>query len=146
MHSLLRDNSKIHYKQRSFHLPNLACYLGAVKLLQLIEADIYRDGGSYGARFETDENIDYCLWLQCLQMSNDEGLQHRDLFEYRGTERPDNCSPVTLGSEADQQIILRIQEFLAHPQLSPDPWLTIDNRVTRLTEMLHYMPRRKPLR
>lgn len=38
--------------------------MGALKLVELIEADIYRDGGSYGASFIADDDREYGLWLE----------------------------------------------------------------------------------
>jgi hypothetical protein len=117
-----------------------------VTLLQLLEADIHRDGGSYGALFSTDEGPEYGLWLQRSGMPDEKGLHHRWLFEYRGVDRPANAIPVVTGSDEEQEINARIQEFLARPspELAPAPWLDIDTRIQRLAELLSHTIRREP--
>jgi hypothetical protein len=35
-----------------------------MKLVTLLSADVYRDGGSFGAQFSTDDGLEYGLWLQ----------------------------------------------------------------------------------
>jgi hypothetical protein len=85
-----------------------------MKLVKLLWADIFRDGGSYGAEFSTDEDLSYSLFLQRSRMPDEEGLHHRWLFEYRGSfsERPENCLPVLAASVQEQQIIERLKIFL----------------------------------
>ncbi len=53
-----------------------------MELTKLISADIYRDGGSYSATFETDDGRTYSVWLQRSKMPDHEGMHHRGLFAY----------------------------------------------------------------
>lgn len=117
-----------------------------MKLVELLWADIFRDGGSYGAEFLTDEDLSYSLFLQRSRMPDEKGLHHRWLYEYRGSEKPENCIPVITGSIEEQQIISRLESFLkANPNPDDDSqpgsnqyWLE------RLEELLHYVSLREP--
>jgi len=72
---------------------------------KLIFADIYRDGGSYGASFETDNGLTYNIFLQRSKMPDADGLHHRWLFEYFGDNRPQGCLPVVTGSEEEKALL-----------------------------------------
>ena len=116
-----------------------------MKLVELIEADIYRDGGSYGASFIADDDREYGLWLERSRMPDGAGLHHRWLFEYRGSERPNDCVPVVTGSDEERALFDRLDEFLRAPIVrltshSPDP----SNRLRRLGELRDYAARREP--
>jgi len=118
-----------------------------MRLLTLIEADIYRDGGSYGALFVGEDCLEYGLWLERSRMPDVEGLHHRWLFEYRGSKLPAERVPIVTGSIEEQRLIRRIQAFLAQdfPVLAPASWHQgYDIRLERLKEMLHYIIRREP--
>jgi hypothetical protein len=116
-----------------------------VKLAKLIFADIYRDGGSYEASFETDEGLIYNVWLQCSRMPDDEGLHHRWLFHYFGDERPKDCLPVVTGSDEERALMGRLRSVLAAPTLEGVSVGTLENKdLDRLNELLGYIERREP--
>lgn len=52
-----------------------------MKLVKLNLIDVFRDGGSYGASFQTDDDLTYNLWPQRSKMPDGEGLHHRWLYE-----------------------------------------------------------------
>ncbi len=115
-----------------------------MQLTRLIYADIYRDGGSYGASFETSEGHTYNIWLECSIRPDEEGLHHRWLFHYFGEERPKDCLPVVTGSTEERELLGRLRGFLAVPPLegaSPDPE---DNSLYRLKKLIGYIERREP--
>ena len=117
-----------------------------VKLTRLIYADIYRDGGSYGASFETGEGFIYSVWLECSRMPDGEGLHHRWLFQYFGNERPKDCLPVVTGSEEERALLGRLHSFLTAQALevvSP-PASFEDKCLVRLKELVSYIERREP--
>ena len=119
-----------------------------MKLIKLLWADIFRDGGSYGAEFSTDEDSNYNLFLQCSRMPDENGLHHRWLFEYRGSsyEVPENCLPVLSGSNEEQQIIERLKSFLKTiSKFEDEDIYNSDNyRRRQLEKLLHYIPLREP--
>ena len=55
-----------------------------MNLTRLAFADVYRDGGSYEARFETEDARGFGLWLQRSAMPDLEGRHHRWLYAYPG--------------------------------------------------------------
>jgi hypothetical protein len=118
-----------------------------MRLTRLIFADIYRDGGSYGASFETDNGLTYNVELQCSRMPDDEGLHHRWLFQYFGKERPEGCLPVVTGSEDERALLERLRDFLASttPEAAlPLASLESEGRPDRLKELVDYIERREP--
>ena len=111
----------------------------------LIEADVYRDGGSYGASFLGDDGLEYGLWLERSRPPDAAGLHHRWLFEYRGPVRPDDCVPVVTGSIEEQELLARIDEFLLLHSVEftlrvPDA----AHNLQRLRELRDYAARRDP--
>jgi hypothetical protein len=114
-----------------------------MKITKLTFADIYRDGGSYRACFETDNGLTYNIWLQRSKMPDGDGLHHRWLFEYFGTDRPQGCLPVVTGSKEEKALLDRLKDFLRSCTLglaSPSEHKNLD----RLTELVHYIERREP--
>ena len=110
---------------------------------KLIFADIYRDGGSYGASFETDNGLTYNIFLQRSKMPDADGLHHRWLFEYFGDNRPQGCLPVVTGSEEEKALLDRLKDFLGSCTLglaSSSEHESLD----RLKELVHYIERREP--
>ena len=110
---------------------------------KLIFADIYRDGGSYGASFETDNGLTYNIFLQRSKMPDADGLHHRWLFEYFGDNRPQGCLPVVTGSEEEKALLNRLKDFLGSCTLglaSSSEHESLD----RLKELVHYIERREP--
>lgn len=101
------------------------------ELERLISADVIRDGGSIEAVFETADGRLYNIYLQRSKMPDAEGLHHRWLFEYFGSESPDNPLPIVTGSEEERALISRLSHFAkqqlvdpaAHPKGSPLWWL-----------------------
>lgn len=117
-----------------------------MKLVKLLWADIFRDGGSYGAEFSTDEHLSYSVFLERSRMPDEEGLHHRWLYEYRGSERPENCLPIITGSVEEQQLINRLDCFFkANPKPNDEDQYDSDNyRLGQLEKLLHYIPLREP--
>lgn len=117
-----------------------------MKIVKLLWADIYRDGGSYEAEFSTDENLSYSVFLERSRMPDEKGLHHRWLYEYRGSERPENCLPVITGSIEEQQLIDRLESFLKVNPISDDEnqHNSAKNHLMRLEKLLHYIPLREP--
>jgi hypothetical protein len=114
-----------------------------MKLTKLNSADIYRDGGSYGASFETDNGRTYNVWLQRSKMPDSDGLHHRWLFEYFGADRPRGCLPIVTGSADENALLGRLKNFLAssaHELFSSSEHANLG----RLTELVHYIERREP--
>ena len=114
-----------------------------MKLTKLNFADIHRDGGSYGASFETDNGLTYNIWLQRSKMPDRDGLHHRWLFEYFGANRPQGCLPVITGSEEEKALLGRLKDFLTSctRKLAPS---SEQANVDRLTELALYIERREP--
>lgn len=117
-----------------------------MKLIKLIWADIFRDGGSYGAEFSTDENLTYNIFLKCSAEPDEKGLHHRWLFEYRGSEIPKDCLPIITGSIEEQQIIARLKYFLkTNPKPDEENLHDADNyRMKMLEKLFYYIPLREP--
>lgn len=117
-----------------------------MKLVELVWADIFRDGGSYEAEFSTDEELIYRIFLKRSAMPDEEGLHHRWLFEYRGSKLPDDCLPVITGSLEEQRLIARLDRFLKeNTELNNENVNEPQNyRLKFLREMLHYIPLREP--
>ena len=57
------------------------------RLRRLMFADVYRDGGSFEARFETESGKGFGLWLQRAAMPDASGPHHRWLFAYEGVSK-----------------------------------------------------------
>ena len=118
-----------------------------MKLTRLISAESYRDGGSYGASFETDDGLAYNVWLQQSKMPDDEGLHHRWLFQNFGKMRPEGCLPVVTGSEDERVLLEHLHDFLASAtQETASPLVSVedDGHVVRLKELVGYIERREP--
>ena len=106
---------------------------------KLIEADIYRDGGSYGASFERDDDRIYSIWLQRSGIPNEGGLHHRWLFEYFGTTRPSECLPVVTGSDQERALLARLKDFVERAATKPSLTPSHDNGLVRLRELIRYI-------
>lgn len=121
-----------------------------MKLVKLLWADIFRDGGSYGAEFSTDEETNYSIFLECSPMPANEGLHHRWLFAYRDSfsERPENGFPVTTGSIEEQELVNRLKRFLEaigkFKDEDENQYNSESYRLKRLEELLHYISLREP--
>ena len=119
-----------------------------MKLIELLWADIFRDGGSYGAEFSTDENLNYSVFLERSRMNDKAGLHHRWLFEYRAefSERPENGLPVITGSLEEQQLINRLESFLdVNPKSEIEGQYGSRNyHLRQLEELLRYISLREP--
>ncbi len=89
-----------------------------MKLVELQEADMYRDGGSFGALFLADDGGEYGLWLERSHMPDAAGLHHRWLFQYRTHSPPEGCTPVSSGGTDEAEILRLLDEFLRSPVLS----------------------------
>lgn len=114
-----------------------------MKIVELLWADIYRDGGSYEARFSTQDGLGYGLWLQRSTMPDAKGTHHRWLFEYRGDKRPTGCVPVITGSDEEHELVRRLNAYLEATNSLPQ------NRenvyfLRRLREMRDYILCREP--
>ena len=118
-----------------------------MKLVKLLWADIFRDGGSYGAEFSTDEDANYSIFLERSRMPNGKGLHHRWLFKHRGSfpEHPENGISVVTGSIEEQEITNCLKCFLeASPKLTKENQDNSDNyHLERLEELLYYIPLRE---
>jgi hypothetical protein len=113
-----------------------------VNLTKLNFADIYRDGGSYGASFETDDGLIYSIWLQRSKMPDEDGLHHRWLFEFLGDNRPEDCLPMVTGSDEEKALLGRLKDFLASSTLERAS--SEQANLDRLTELVHHIERREP--
>jgi hypothetical protein len=115
-----------------------------MKLVKLLGADMYRDGGSYSAEFETEEGSIYGVFLQRSAMPDEKGLHHKWLYEYHGYHKPEGCPPVITGSVQERDLIERLQDFLSVQPDTP----TTDNRqiyyLEHLGEMIRYIQHREP--
>jgi hypothetical protein len=107
---------------------------------------IHRDGGSYGATFETEGGLIYNVWLQRSKMPDGEGLHHRWLFEYVGANRPQDCLPIVTGSEEEKALLVRLKDFLASrpPRIVSSSSIVEHADLDRLRELVHYIERREP--
>ena len=114
-----------------------------MKLTKLNFADIHRDGGSYGASFETDNGLTYNIWLQRSKMPDGDGLHHRWLLEYFEASQPQGRLPVVTGSEEEKALLGRLKDFLASCTLELASSSERTN-LDRLTELVHYIERREP--
>jgi hypothetical protein len=114
-----------------------------MNLLHLLSADIYRDGGSYGARFSDSDNQTYTLWLQRSAMPDNAGLHHRSLFLYAGDTRPSDCKPIGIGTPEELSIVATIESILAADQRQGRDH-TSHQDFERLRQMLSYIKVREP--
>jgi hypothetical protein len=110
-----------------------------VELKKLTFADIYRDGGSYGATFETDDGRSYNVWLQRSKMPDSEGLHHRRLFAYFGAELPERAPPIMTGSDEERTLLSRLNRLAT----SSGDTASAAN-IDRLRELIGYIERREP--
>jgi hypothetical protein len=117
-----------------------------LKLARLIFADIYRDGGSYKASFETDGGLTYNVFLQRSKMPDSAGLHHRWLFQHFGEELPEGCLPVVTGSKEETALLGLLRDFMASRTLEAvSTTAPQENEGThRLTELVYYIERREP--
>jgi hypothetical protein len=115
-----------------------------MKLVKLLGADIYRDGGSYSAEFETDEGTVYSVFLQRSAMPDENGLHHKWLYEYQGYDKPKNCSPIITGSVEERNLLERLQDFLSAQFDVPMTDERQKYHLERLGKMIHYIQRREP--
>lgn len=120
-----------------------------MKITRLVFADIYRDGGSYRASFETDDGSTNTVLLKRSRMPDDEGLHHRWLFQYVGNERPEDCLPVVTGSQEERALLALLREFTS--SATPDTSSATvsqhnegNNSMTRLRELIKYIELREP--
>lgn len=118
-------------------------------LTKLLVADIYRDGGSYCASFETDDNRRYNIWLQRSKMPDEDGLHHRWLHEYFGERHQDGDlrgRPIVTGSEAECLLLSRLNKFLteANPEPEGEPASASNKNIRCLRELIKYIGRREP--
>jgi len=113
--------------------------------MRLVTADVYRDGGSYGARFSGDDGTIYTLWLQRSAMPDEAGRHHRDLFLYAGEFRPFDCKPIPFHSNEECSIVTAIVGILAASEgkeghaAEPSPY-----HIEQLRQMLSYIRIRDP--
>lgn len=114
-----------------------------MRLVGLDYCDVHLDGGSYSASWLTDDEQEYGLWLQRSRMPDDAGFHHRWLFEYRGERRAPDCPPVVSGSQQEQELLARLDEFLREPKVTPTP-IGTHCSLRRLLEMHGYIVRREP--
>jgi len=114
--------------------------------MKLNFADIHRDGGSYGASFETDDGLTYNIWLQRSKMPDGDGLHHRWLFEYLGAIRPQGCLPVVTGSDEEKALLRRLKDFLASQTFGPTSSSAYVEQANldRLRELIHSIEHREP--
>jgi hypothetical protein len=112
-------------------------------LTRLTFVDVYRDGGSYGAQFATEDGVGFGLWLQRSRMPDAHGPYHRWLFAFPGHVKPSNAVPVVTGSEEERGILSALDEFLAH---SNAQHLTADAEASlaKLRQMVRYIRVREP--
>jgi hypothetical protein len=115
-----------------------------MNIRKLIEADIHRDGGSYGASFETDDDRIYSIWLQRSRMPDGGGPHHRWLFEYFGRARPSECLPVVTGSDQERALLARLKDFAELVAICPSSDASHDDAIARLRELIHYIEHREP--
>ncbi|WP_257167859.1 hypothetical protein [Bradyrhizobium sp. SRS-191] len=109
-------------------------------LARLISVNVFRDGGSYEARFATDDGRLIALWLQRSAMPDAAGLHHRELFLYEeGSAVPDPRLLIT-GSSEEQDLLQRLTEVIARPRQDCDP-----GELERLGRMIACIERREPL-
>jgi len=109
-----------------------------MKLVNLLSADMYRDGGSYSAEFETDDGLGYSVFLQRSKMPDEEGLHHRWLYKYRGFVKPANCKPVLTGSSEEQELLKRLKNFVAANSQENETY-----NFKRLCELIEYITLRE---
>ncbi len=117
-----------------------------MKLTALIDAEIYRDGGSYEARFQTDDGEPYTVWLQAFAARTQSRPRHQWLFEYRADQRPADAVPVVSGSQQEHELLARLDAFLLAPTETPvaTAWPPEGHRLARLREMREFIPQREP--
>jgi predicted metal-binding protein len=115
-----------------------------MELVKLLGADMYRDGGSFSAEFETNDGTIHSVFLQRSAMPDNEGLHHKWLYQYQGYDKPQNCPPIITGSDEESELLARLQDFLAAQLNVP----TTDERqkyhLERLSKMIYYIQHREP--
>ncbi|MGY3448753.1 hypothetical protein [Bradyrhizobium sp. USDA 4353] len=119
-------------------------------LARLISLDIFRDGGSYEARFATKDDRLIALWLQRSAMPDAGGLHHRELFLYEeGSPVPDPQLLITTSSE-ERDLLRRLADFVALHGKGCDPAELHGKgcdpaELVRLAQLLVCIERREPL-
>jgi hypothetical protein len=104
-------------------------------------AEIYRDGGSFEARFETANGKGFGVWLQRSAMPDASGLHHRWLFAYEGVARSPDCVPVATGSDDERELLESLDGFLANAagEMLADP-----AHLARLRRLVQHLRTREP--
>ncbi len=74
-----------------------------MKLLKLLAAEMYRDGGSLEATFLDTLGTESSLFLQVSRMPDDEGYHHRDLYPSRYRREGAMPKPILKGSEQERE-------------------------------------------
>src|SRR5215469_3264413 len=108
-----------------------------VNFTHLKFADVYRDGGSYGATLETDTGKEFSIWLQRSRMPDANGLHHRWLFAYEGREKPSDAVPVLTGSDRERDLLQALDRFMGSSREG-------NRSIERLREMIGYIRTREP--
>ncbi|WP_316182924.1 hypothetical protein [Bradyrhizobium sp. SZCCHNRI1009] len=110
-------------------------------LARLISVEIFRDGGSYEARFETEDGSLVALWLQRSAMPDAAGLHHRELFVHDDRQPVAGPQPLTTGSREEQDLLHRLSAFVvSQADRSGDTGV-----LARLRQMIAYIERREPV-
>ncbi|GLH81302.1 hypothetical protein SSBR45G_62110 [Bradyrhizobium sp. SSBR45G] len=109
-------------------------------LARLMSVDVFRDGGSYEARFATKDGRLMALWLQRSAMPDADGMHHRELFLHEDGGFTPHPRLLTTGSREEQDLLQRLADFVARRGQDCDP-----DELARLRQMIACIERREPL-
>jgi len=117
-----------------------------MRLKKLLFADIYRDGGSYEARFECDQGAVLTISLLVSEMPDGDDLHHRLLYVYSGRNMPTNALPIPKHSMADRHLLATLSRFIESGEsVECSVGDDSDYYRTKAKELTNYIARREPI-
>jgi hypothetical protein len=84
-----------------------------MKLLQLLKAEMYRDGGSLEAIFLDATGVERSLFLEVSRMPDQNGYHHKDLYASRYRHKGAMPDPIPKGSEEEHEWIDSLAAWIA---------------------------------
>lgn len=132
-----------------------------MKLARLLEAEIYRDGGSLEATFQDDAGNERSLFLQVSRMPDEKGYHHKALYPSRYRLADEMPAPILKGSDQEKQWMdalaawiasnisaeklatFRSADFQANDRTTASNWAREDWKLYWLVLLYDHIPKRE---